>query len=299
MKTINFLLIFCCFAVGISCQQKPEQQAEEQTPVVTENARADFKKVMPNFPSAAEFSAQLQAAGVDFNPAILTDPDKAEQYATVNEKSAAMLGAYMYDLGYCAAFKKSSYTQEYFKAAQLLAQKLGGEKGFLEMLMDRYQDNINQNDSIKAYFEETYKHAVQHLGETSNQQEYLRTIFLAGFYIEGLHNLLQVINTYPMDVLSPDQAKVMLTPVINSVLRQKDNVYNLSLMLNEKVFELDNDIEYQNAFSQLNDLYSRLNVDQLIAENRVHEVMNNDVLQEMITKVNEIRNRLVTVPGES
>jgi hypothetical protein len=298
MKTINIFLIFCFLAVGNACQQKPEEQEEKQTPAISDEGRADFRKVMPNFPSAAEFSAQLQATGAEFNPSILTDPDKAEQYAAVDEKSAAMLGAYMYDLGYCAAYQKSSYTNEYFKAAQMLAQNLGGEKGFLEMVMERYKDNINKHDSVKAYFQETYQHATQTIGESPEEQEYLRTLFLAGFYIEGLHNLLQVINTYPRDELPDEQAKVMLTPIINSVLRQKDNVYNLSRMLDDKVFELDNALDYQNAFSQLNDLYSRLNIDQLIAENRINEVVNDDVLQEMIEKVNEIRNRLVAVPGQ-
>ena len=294
MKTINILCLICLFTFYISCQQKPDQQEGEQTTAITDEARADFRKVMPNFPSAAEFSAQLQAAGVEFDPAILTNPDKAGQYAETNEKAAAMLGAYMYDLGYCAAFQKSSYTGEYFKAAQLLAQDLGGEKGFLEMLMNRYKENINSNDSLKAYFRETYNHASQKLGESPKEQEYLKTIFLAGFYIEGLHNLLQVINTYPADELSSEQAKVVLTPLIRAVLRQKDNVYNLSRMLDEKVFELDNDIEYQNAFSELNDLYNRLNVDQLIAENQIGKVLNNEVLQEMIRSVNNIRDRMIT-----
>ena len=110
--------------------------------------------------------------------------------------------------------------------------------------------------------------------------------------------MLQVLDTYPKDELPAEQTKVLLTPIINAVLRQRENIRNLSEMLNQKVFELDNDIEYQNAFSQLNDLYDRLNVDQLIAENRINELVNNDVLQEMIGKVGEIHNRLVAVPGQ-
>jgi hypothetical protein len=296
MKTINILLIFTILAFSISCQQKTQQQ-EEETPAVTEEGRADFRRVMPNFPSAAEFSAIIQSTGADFTPSILTDPTMADQYTQSKEKSAAMLGMYMYDLGYCAAFQKSSYTEEYFNAARTLAQNLGGEKGFLEMIMDRYKENINANDSVKAYFEETYKHAVQEFGESEGEREYLRTIFLAGFYVEGLNNLLQVINTYPRDVLPDEQATLILMPIIRAVLGQKDNVYNLSRMLDEKVFDLDNDVEYQNAFAQLNDTYDKLNVDQLTAENRVQEILNDDTLQELITRVDAIRDRIIEVEG--
>jgi len=296
MKTINILLIFTILAFGISCQQKTEQQ-EEQTPAVSEEGQADFNKVMPNFPSAAEFSAIIQSTGADFNPEILTDPSVANQYTKTREKSAAILGMYMYDLGYCVAFQKPEYTEQFYNAAHVLAKNLGAEKRFLDMIMSRYEDNINANDSVKAYFRETYQHAIEEFGESEEEKQYLRTIFLAGFYVEGLNNLLQVINTYPRDVLPDEQATLILMPIIRAVLGQKENVYNLSRMLDEKVFDLDNDVEYQNAFAQLNDTYEKLNVDQLIAENRVQEILNDDVLQELITRVDAIRDRIVDVGG--
>ena len=109
--------------------------------------------------------------------------------------------------------------------------------------------------------------------------------------------MLQVINTYPRDVLDNEQATLILMPIIKAVLKQKDNIYNLSRMLDEKVFELDNDVEYQNAFSQLNDTYQRLNVDQLIAENRLQEILNNETLQALITRVDEIHRQILKVPA--
>jgi len=294
MKAVNILLIFTILAMGISCQQKTQKE-EEQTSEIKDEGRADFRKVMPNFPSAAEFSAIIQSTGADFNPDILTDPSVADHYTSTKEKSAAMLGMYMYDLGYCVAFRKPDYTEKYYNAALSLAQFLGAEKGFLEMLMERYEENINANDSVKAYFKEAYQHAVQTFGTSEQEREYLRTIFLAGFYIEGLNNMLQVINTYPRDILDNEQAVLILMPIIKAVLRQKDNIYNLSRMLDEKVFELDNDVEYQNAFSQLNETYLKLNVDQLIEENRLQEILNNETLQALITRVDEIRDKILKV----
>lgn len=296
MKTIHKLLIFTILIFGISCQQKT-QQKEEQSSAVTEDGKADFKKILPNFPSAAEFSAIVQSTGADFNPDILTDPSMVDQYKSTKEKSAAMLGMYMYDVGYCVAFQKPEYTEKYYDAALSLAQFLGAEKAFLEMLMKRYEDNINANDSIKAYFKEAYQQAVQDIGGSDQEREYLRTIFLAGFYIEGLNNMLQVINTYPRDVLDNEQATLILMPIIRAVLNQKENIYNLSKMLDEKVFELDNDVEYQNAFSQLNELYNKLNVDQLLAENQLQKILNNETLEALISRVDEIRDKIIEAQG--
>ncbi|MBS0000375.1 MAG: hypothetical protein KFF73_15445 [Cyclobacteriaceae bacterium] len=86
MKTINILLIFSFLAFGLACQQKPEQQ-EETTSSIADEGRADFTKILPDFLSAAEFSAQLQSTGADFNPDILADPSRAEQYLEVKENS--------------------------------------------------------------------------------------------------------------------------------------------------------------------------------------------------------------------
>jgi hypothetical protein len=294
MKTINILLVFAILALGISCQQRKENQ-EVQSTAVTEEGRADFERVMPNFPSAAEFAAIIQSTGAEFNPDILTDPTLADQYTSTKEKSAVMLGMYMYDVGYCVAFQKPEYTEKFYDAALSLAQSLGAEKAFLEMLMERYKDNINANDSVKLYFREAYQDAVESMGASDQEREYLRTIFLAGFYVEGLNNMLQVINTYPRDVLDNEQATLILMPIIRAVLNQKDNVNNLSRMLDEKVFDMDNDVEYQNAFSQLNDTYQHLNVDQLVAENRLQEILNDETLQLLISRVDDIRDKIIAV----
>ncbi|GAG76246.1 unnamed protein product, partial [marine sediment metagenome] len=67
-----------------------------------------------------------------------------------------------------------------------MSLQLGIEKSFMEVMMTRYKENIDANDSLKAYFKDTYSKAAEELGSSEEERTYYRSIFLAGFYIEGL-----------------------------------------------------------------------------------------------------------------
>ena len=98
----------------------------------------------------AEAAAQLQATGADFNASLMRDPKKYAQYMSDSVKAAANMGIYLSDLNYSVAYKQAANTKEYFTAAHELSKAIGGEKGTLEFLMKRYNDNIPQNDSVKS-----------------------------------------------------------------------------------------------------------------------------------------------------
>ena len=292
MKVRSILLLLTVFMLTFACTTKEAKQ-EKQIEEDTEALSTDARKIMPNLPSPNEYAAILHSTGAEFNPLILNDPANLPGYITRREKAVANLGVYFFDLGYCVAFKDREFVNKYYDVSHNLSLQLGIEKSFMEVMMKRYKENIDANDSLKAYFKDTYSKAAEELGSSEEESTYYRSIFLAGFYIEGLFNMLEVIESYPKDILPDDQRFIILMPIVKSVLSQKDNVKKLAEMLEINVKGDDDDEYYATSFRDLINTYEKLDVDDKIANNKGSELLNDGVMLELMSKVDMIRSEVV------
>jgi hypothetical protein len=292
MKVKSILLLFTVFILIFACttkEAKEDAQIEEETKALSKDAR----KIMPNLPSPNEYAAILHSTGAEFNPMILNDPENLPGYLGGREKAVANLGVYFFDLGYCVAFRDREYYNKYYDVCHNLSIELGIEKSFMEVMMTRFKENLDANDSLKAYFRDTYLKAAEELGTSEEESTYYRTIFLAGFYMEGLFNMLEMIESYPKDILPDDQRFIILMPLVKSVLKQKDNLKKLTEMLEINIKGDDNDEYYATAFRDLIETYERLDVDDKIANNQGTELLNDGVMLELMGKVDMIRSEIV------
>ncbi len=292
MKISNLLLILLASTLIFACQSKDAKekaQMEEDTKPLQEAA----KKIMPNLPPPNEYAAILQSTGAEFNPLILNDVENMPGYLVPREKAVANLGVYFFDLGYCVAYQQRDHVDKYYDVCHNLAIELGIEKSFMEVIMLRFQENIEQNDSLKAYFRESYRKASNSIGSTEGERSYYRTIFLAGFYIEGLYNMLEVIESYPKDILPDDQRFLILMPLAKSVLAQEKNIKSLAEMLELDYTDADNDEYYATSFRNLINTYEKLDVDDKIANNQGAELLNDEVMIELMAQVDAIRSNIV------
>ena len=165
----------------------------------------------------------------------------------------------------------------------------------MEVMMTRFDENIEQNDSLKAYFRDSYRKASNSVGDTEGERSYYRSLFLAGFYIEGLYNMLEVIESYPNDILPDGQRFLILMPLAKSVLAQKDNIKTLADMLEIDYTDADDDAYYATAFRNLINTYEKLDVDDKIANNQGAELLNDAVMIELMAEVDAIRSEVVKV----
>lgn len=292
MKVRNLLLILVFSSLIFACKSrdaKEKAQIEEST----DDLREDAARIMPNLPPPNEYAAILQSTGAEFNPLILNEVENVPGYLALPEKSVANLGVYFFDLGYSVAYKEGDYVDKYYKVCHDLSIQLGIEKRFLEVLMARYQENIEQNDSLKAYFRETYNNASSSIGASEEERAYYRAIFLAGFYIEGLFNILETIESYPRDILPDDQRFVVLMPLAKAVLNQEQNIKSLTEMLEINYTDEDNDEYYATSFRDLIRTYERLEVEDKIANDQGAELLNDEVMIELMAKVDMIRSQVV------
>jgi hypothetical protein len=299
MKKIIFILLLG--SAVVSCQKSKETtESASATPAASDTATAfdaQRKMFFNNLMEPAEVAAQLQFTAAEFNRSLMSDPKTYTQYTGNEVKAAANLGIYLSDLNYSIAYKQAATTKEYFTAAHELSKAIGGEKGVMEFLMKRYNDNISKNDSVKSVVSDLLKKSTSQLQGT--EKEKLAGIAMAAYQIENLHLVLGTLETYPKDMLPGDARTVILVPLFKVALNQRGNVQNIYNFLKSYTDPSDPDKNpnypyYANAFEELIGVYQRLNVEDKIANNKGLEIMNDAVVKELSEKVNAIRNKIVS-----
>ncbi len=281
-----FQYLAILLVVTYACKQKP---AEEQTSNENEATKVMFSKL----PSPIEVAARIQATGADFNQSILSDPGNATAISgeTNRNKIAANLGVFLSDMGYCIVYQQKDETKQYYDAASMLADKLGVKKDVLGYMMNRYDQNLENNDSLKTILSELYNTSTNDV--SGDDASLVKGVISSAMYIESLHTLLGIINTYPKDMLPDDAKKVILAPLFRVVLNQKQNVHDIKAYLDEILPNAPNAKYYDNAFNELSQLYDNLDIQNKIENNQLEELLNDQVVQELITKVGNIRDEVL------
>jgi hypothetical protein len=293
MKQIVFVLLLG--SLTLSCQKSKENSGDSEA-VENKDSTAFINErntFFSNLMAPAEAAGQLQATGAEFNASLMNNPQNAAQYNKNEVKAAANMGVYLSDLNYSIAYKQTANTKEYFKAAHELSQVVGLEKGTLDFLMKRYNDNIAHNDSVKSVMTDLLAKSTRDLQGT--EREKLAGVAMAAYQIENIHLALGLIESYPKNMLPSDARTIVLIPIYKMVLGQRSNVENIyGFLKSYSNPENPNYGFYSNAFEELIALYKRLNVDEKIAKNQGIELMNDATMKELGEKVNVIRNKITS-----
>lgn len=295
MKRIQQLsFLFLSLLLLNACGPKQETKSEEEEEQVSEAFAEERQEFFNRIVEPDETAARLMSIGADYNASLLYDPTKWSTYTSSNNKAAAMLGIYLSDLNYSVAFKQSDKTAELFEAIHSLSLQIGVEKSVLQFLMDRYKNNIDQNDSLKASLNGMYSNAIQSTKGTD--REILTGIAIGTHQVEDLHLMLGIIQTYPKDGLPDDVRTQILIPLFKAVLEERAMIESAYNFLKTIVPEEDSNNFYLTSFKDLLDTYDELDIDEKIANNQGLELMNDAVVQKLSAKVSAIRNELTSSP---
>lgn len=288
------ILPVCLLIFLVSCQNNKDKVSEIVGLQLYENERNSFFNNMETVKNAA---AELQATGAEFNGSLLTNPSHYSQYVGDSIKSAANLGLYLSDLNYCVIYGESRAAKELFSSAIALSKAIGVDKSVLEFLMDRYNENISLRDSVMMLVNDLYEKSTTGLRNTSRNR--LLGVAMAAYQIETLHLALGVIETYPKDILPEDLRIQILIPLFQFVLNQQKSIETIYAFLRTLGNASDpsrtpNFYHYDRAFKELIALYRQLHADDAIANNRGAELLNDNVVNELRSKVNAIREKIIS-----
>lgn len=236
-----------------------------------------IEEVVYNIPPPSEIPYLLQATGADFNQNLLNPRSKADQYLVGNDKAALNLGVYAADIGYLSSYDKTQEAIDYLATCKSLAENLNVIGSFDAQMLKRFENNIANKDSLALLINSSINQAGNYL--KSDNRSKLAAQVIAGSFIEGLSIATGLVKSYPKSL--PDDARnLVLSPVIRTVLDQKESISEVSKMLST-VEKTDLVNTLITDLGQLEAAYSAMNIEEQIRNNRADLVLSDKNLVEI------------------
>ncbi len=269
---------------GSSSSDKDKNSSEFKE--AEESLKQQIEEVIYNIPSPSEIPYLLEATGAEFNESLLNPRTKVDQYASRTDKAALNLGVYAADIGYLSSYDKTQEAIDYLNSTKTLADNLGVIGSFDVEVLQKFEANISNKDSLTRLLDRTIKKTESYLKDDNRNK--LSALVVTGSFVEGLYISTGLIKSYPKDLLPDDKRNLVLTPLIRVVLEQKKSVSDLLKMLSnveqtEPVTTITADLKSLEA------AYSSLNIEEQIKNNKANMVLTDKNLIEVTNIVERMR----------
>jgi len=219
LKTQAFTLaVVAVLAVSCGGEEATDYQieapVEESDPSSSQLMEIDGKVF--SIPSPIQTAILIKNAGTNYNKDVLNEPSKVTNYST-NFKKALNLGIYGADLGYVTMYDQTQDAISFLTAVKSIADDLGVSSAFDLELVERFEKNIGNQDSLLALVSDAYKSSDRFL--KGNDQNDIGSLILAGGWIESLY------------FTNSTAAMTGNKDVIKRIGEQKTTIYNLIKLL--------------------------------------------------------------------
>ena len=180
------LAILTVFAVGCGGDEPTDEQIEN--PIEDNNSNnttlMEIDGKVFSIPSPIQTAMLIKNAGTNYNKDMLNEPSKVTNYST-NFKKAINLGIYGADLGYVTMYDQTQDAISFLTAVKSLGDDLGVSSAFDLELVERFEKNIGNQDSLLVLVSDAYKSSDRYL--KGNKQNDIGGLILAGGWIESLY----------------------------------------------------------------------------------------------------------------
>lgn len=147
------------------------------------------------------------------------------------------LGIYGADLGYVTLYEDDEEALSYLNSVRQLSEALNLSGAFDQALMERFSNNLGNQDSMLVIVSDAYRAGDDYL--KNNDRSHVASLVLAGGWLESLHFATHV----AMEHGNQD--------VLNRIGEQKNSLYNLISLLQH----YNNEEEYADLVQDLIDLW--------------------------------------------
>jgi hypothetical protein len=180
------LAVLTVFAVGCGGDEPTDDQIETEVETSDPNdgQLMEIDGKVFSIPSPIQTAMLIKNSGTNYNKDILNEPSKVTNYST-NFKKAINLGVYGADLGYVTMYDQTQDAISYLTAVKAIGDDLGVSSAFDLELVERFEKNIGNQDSLLVLVSDAYKSSDRYL--KGNQQNDVGGLILAGGWIESLY----------------------------------------------------------------------------------------------------------------
>jgi hypothetical protein len=274
-------------AIGLaSCGPSSDKDKNSSDLNQADSLGEQLEELAYNIPRPSEIPYMLQATGAEFNESLINSRDKADQYTSLTNKAALNLGVYAADIGYLTSYDKTQESIDYLNSAKSLADGLGVIGSFDMELLEQFEKNISNKDSVTHLLDRTIRKTQEFLKDDNRNK--LSALIVTGSFIEGLYIATGLVKTYPKDLLPTDSKNLILTPIIRVVLERKEAVSELTKMLGK----LEQTEPINTILPDLKALeaeYAAINIEEQIRNNKANLVLSDKNLIQITNLVEKIR----------
>jgi hypothetical protein len=282
---ISPLIALALASCGSSSSDKDKNSTEFKD--AEQSLKQQLEELIYNIPSPSEIPYLLQATGAEFNESLVNPRTKVDQYASRTDKAALNLGVYAADIGYLSSYDKTQQAIDYLNSAKTLADNLGVIGSFDVEVLQKFEQNITNKDSLTRLLDRTIKQTQTYLADDNRNK--LSALVVTGSFIEGLYISTGLVKTYPKDLLPDDAKNLVLTPIIRVILDQKKSVSDLLKMLTSTAVEQSEPVTtIASDLKSLEAAYAALNIEEQIKNNKANLVLSDKNLIEITNIVEKI-----------
>ncbi len=195
---------------------------------------------------------------------------------------------YAADIGYLSSYDKTQEAIDYLNSTKTLADNLGIIGSFDVEVLQKFEANISNKDSLTRLLDRTIKKTQSYLADDNRNK--LSALVVTGSFVEGLYISTGLIKSYPKDLLPDDKRNLVLTPLMRVVLEQKKSVSDLLKMLSSPAVEQTEPVtSIVTDLKSLEAAYASLNIEEQIKNNKANLVLTDKNLIEITNIVEKIR----------
>lgn len=223
------ILLFSCV------NESTNNNTNEEADIAVQESAHILVYTKYNLPLPVDFYRFLkrQEPPKDYS-SYLNNPENVDRYTT-NKERGINFGIYASDLAYCVVFEEKQLSIDYFNVTKELADNLHIAKGYTMDVVERLNNNINNNDSLHNIASKSYWSACNFL-EANNEVNILPFVVFGG-WVESIY--LAVIsvdeNNPPVELLNRLSGEKQ---ALNNLINYFEDVIKES-----NSFEINNDLE--------------------------------------------------------
>ena len=288
-----FVILFAS-SVVLSCSSKKEKQEEEKMPIReidTTTVLLKINNTLFTLPSPYQATYSIKNGDIEFNKSLLNPPGNVSNYTT-NFQQAINLGIYGTDLGYLNVYDQIPDVISYFTVIKKLSQELGIQNALQVDIIDKIENNIDNQDSLLHYLTGTYRQFDSYL--KSNNRKDIGVLIITGGWIESIY------------ILSNNAVNSKNRQLINRLGEQKHPLDNLIEILSPFYYKskefsvlIDDLVDLAYEFDGI--IFSYSYYDSEVQEDKQHTLVNSQSnviiseyhLETIANKISSIRNKII------
>ncbi len=233
---MKYFLLILVFLASCIAQNNPNELASvENIEDETSNEQNILVYTKYNLPLPVDFYRFIKDYESTQNMIEILNPiSNIDKYNT-NKAQGINFGVFASDLAYCIVAENKQLSIDYFNVTKELADKLHIAKGYNLQVVERLNNNLNDNDSLHEIASKAYWNACNFL--EANDEVNTLPLIIAGGWIESIYIACQSVDENNL-------SKDFLIRLTNERQALENLIqYLLDVMTDSNTFEINADIQ--------------------------------------------------------